>query len=408
MCVLWNPNTRLSARIARGRVPRKTLKILASASCAKSSTLIRITPNFMPISNDAFASPAESFFSPLENTKPYLKLAFEGEPGSGKSQTAAYVAIGLHKHLKSTKPIVIFDTEKAAKFLKDLFLEAGIKAVVKESHSLADLKKAMDLCAGGFSDILVLDSITHIWLNFQEAYKKKLNRTKFRLNDWGVIKSDWSANMSIPLVQLPLHMIVTGRVSDRMEEEEVDGEQKLTKVGVKMQTEKNTAYEFDMIVLMERHELIKGPKREVWRQGTVLKGRGGLMDGLVIKNPTYKDFAKAIESTLANGVSRETEETSAETLITSEDEKRTYIRRREIALEKVQNILDVTWPGKGNEDKQNKLLACNHAFGTGEGKISSWEEMKGMNPSILEAGFDKLQEFIKEKTHAGNNEERQP
>lgn len=338
--------------------------------------------------DDAFASAADDFFSPLENTKPYLKLAFEGEPGSGKSQTAALVAIGLHKRLGSKKPIVIFDTEKAAKFLIPLFKDAGIQAVVKESHSLADLKKAMDMCAKGYSDILLLDSITHIWMDFQEAYKRKLNRTKFRLNDWGQIKSDWNANMSIPLVHLPIHMIVTGRISDRMEEEEVDGEQKLTKVGVKMQTEKNTAYEFDMIALMERHEVLTKNKREVWRQATILKGRGGLMDGLVIKNPTYKDFEKAIDTVLANGVERTTTEQDAADVIRTEDNKREWIKRKEIALEKIEAYFTKVWPGSSGEVKATRVKASEFAFGT-----SSWTAVTALTPEVLEDGYAKLHEF---------------
>ena len=58
----------------------------------------------------------EDFFTAIGNTKPYFKAAFEGEPGTGKSWTAALVAIGLHKKINSKKPIVLIDTEKASKF----------------------------------------------------------------------------------------------------------------------------------------------------------------------------------------------------------------------------------------------------------------------------------------------------
>lgn len=128
----------------------------------------------------------DSFFTDIGNTKPYFKAAFEGDPGTGKSWTSALVAIGIHKMIKSTKPIVIIDTEKASKFLVDLFAEHGIKAMVRESQSLADFVKAIDLCSKGFSDIIIVDSITHLWMNFQEAYKRKLNRQTFQIQDWNV------------------------------------------------------------------------------------------------------------------------------------------------------------------------------------------------------------------------------
>ncbi len=86
-------------------------------------------------------------------------------------------------------------------------------------------------------------------------------------------------------------------------------------------------------------------------------------------------------------------------MIQTEDDKRAYLKRRDVALEKIENALNTAWPGTKAEEKQNKLLAANFAFGTGDSKISSWTEMSGMNPKILEDGFEKLQAFIKEKTH---------
>lgn len=82
------------------------------------------------------SSTEENFFSAIGNTKPYFKAAFEGEPGTGKSWTAALVAIGLHKKINSKKPIVLIDTEKAAKFLIPLFKEHGIEAMVPQSTCL--------------------------------------------------------------------------------------------------------------------------------------------------------------------------------------------------------------------------------------------------------------------------------
>jgi hypothetical protein len=72
-----------------------------------------------------------NFFMEVANTKPYFKAAFEGFAGSGKTYTTALVAIGLHQKIKSKKPVVMFDSEKAAKFLKRVFNEAGIELLVR-------------------------------------------------------------------------------------------------------------------------------------------------------------------------------------------------------------------------------------------------------------------------------------
>lgn len=339
--------------------------------------------------------PEDTFFAPIGNTKPFFKAAFEGEPGTGKSWSAALVAIGLHKKLKSTKPVVLIDTEKAAKFLVPLFEEHGIQAMVRETHSLADLVTAMKLCSEGYSDIMVIDSITHIWMDFQEAYKRKLNRQTFQIQDWMAIKSDWNRNFSIPLVQSPLHIIATGRVSDRMEQEvDEDGRKEFTKTGVKMQAEKNAAYEFDVLVLMERHEEITRKKREVWRQATILKGRGNLLDGKVFKNPTYEDFAPAIDAVIKDPAAARfnVAERDAGELIRTEEDKRKYVLERKRWLEEIENYLVSIWPSTGAADRKNKVDALEYAFGT-----RSWSAIETMRPDILEEGFASVQEFAKQK-----------
>lgn len=337
----------------------------------------------------------ENFFTAIGNTKPYFKAAFEGEPGTGKSWSAALVAIGLHKKIGSKKPIVLIDTEKAAKFLVPLFQEHGIEAMVRETHSLADLVTAMKLCSEGYSDVMVIDSITHLWMDFQEAYKRKLNRQNFQIQDWMAIKSDWNRNFSIPLVQSPLHIIATGRVSDRMEQEvDEDGRKEFTKTGVKMQAEKNAAYEFDVLVLMERHELITRAKREVWRQATVLKGRGNLLDGKVFKNPTYEDFAPAIEAVIKDPAAARfspTERDAGE-LIRTEEDKRKWVLERKRWLEEIEGYLVSVWPSTGAAEKKNKTDALEYAFQT-----RSWSAIEAMRPDVLEDGYARIQEFVQNK-----------
>jgi KaiC/GvpD/RAD55 family RecA-like ATPase len=335
---------------------------------------------------------ADDFFVPIGNTKPYFKVALEGDPGTGKSHTAAQLAAGLHRKIKSKKPIAIIDTEKASKFLIPIFEKDGIEVIVRETQSLADFVTAVKKCEEeGLADILIVDSITHLWMNFQEAYKRKLNRQTFQIQDWMAIKADWNKNFANLIVNSKIHIIATGRISDRMEQEvDEDGRKEFTKTGVKMQAEKNAAYEFDMLILMERHEIIQRKKREVWRQAVVLKGRGNLLDGAVFKNPTYEDFAPAIDAVIKDPVTARfnVAEADAGALIRTEEDKRNWVQAKKRWLEEIEGYLVQVKPGQDMASKKFKVDAIEYAFGT-----RSWTAIEGMSPDALEFGFGKIQEF---------------
>jgi len=247
----------------------------------------------------------DGFFADLENTKPYLKAAFEGFPGTGKTYTAAMVAIGLYKLIGSTKPVVIFDTEKAAKFLLPFFAEKGIPVKQKESRSLADLKETMKRCRDGFSDILLIDSSTHVWENFVEAYRRNKNKTRLSFEDWGVIKPQWRQEFSDPFVRDPYHTIMTGRVGYEYDDEKDEsGKRQIVKSGIKMKMEGDTAYEPDLLVMMDRTENLLGEKKEIYREATIVKDRSTIIDGKTFRNPSFKDFLPALERMMSNPVTR--------------------------------------------------------------------------------------------------------
>ena len=241
----------------------------------------------------------DEFFSELGNTKPFFKAGLEGFAGSGKSYTSAEIAIGLHKRIKSKKPVVWFDTERASKFLKPTFDKAKIKVLVKESRSMADLKETMERCRQGLTDVMIIDSISHVWENFLQAYKrKKGNRTFISFEDWGIIKPTWKLEFSDPFVNDPYHIIMCGRAGFEYEEEFNEEKQKreLHKSGIKMRAETETAYEPDILVLMERVEnVLDRKKREIYREATVVKSRDPQLDGKVFRNPTFEDFQSAID-----------------------------------------------------------------------------------------------------------------
>ncbi len=338
----------------------------------------------------------DNFFTPVANTKPYFKAAFEGFAGSGKTYTSALIAIGLYKRIGSKKPIVIFDTEKAAKFLKPIFAKEDIEVLVRESRSLADLKETMTRMRQGASDLLIIDSISHVWEDFLKAYAEKVRRTRLEFQDWGVIKPTWKSEFSDPFVRDPYHVIMTGRAGYEYENEinKETGKREIYKSGVKMKVEGETAYEPDLLVLMERiQEMDGGTIAKVYRQGVVIKDRSTVLDGKVFQNPAYEQFAPAIELMLESPTELETAaERDAGLLFRTEEEKYEWKQRRKVMLEEIENYLVQVKPGQDAQSKKFKIDAVEYAFGT-----RSWTAVEQMSPDALEQGFARMQEFVRKE-----------
>jgi hypothetical protein len=355
----------------------------------------------------ATAPAPDTFFSDLSNTKPYLKGAFEGFAGSGKSYTMAALAIGLHQRIKSTKPIVAIDTEKALQWLAPLFADAGIRVLRRETRSMADLAEAMRRCREGMSDILLIDSISHIWEDVLASYMKKRGRTRLQFEDWGIIKPTWRREFSEPFVQDPYHCLMCGRAGYEYEDEKVTDEhgkvrREIFKSGVKMKVEGETAYEPDFLVLMERYENLLGDTKEVYREATVIKDRSTRIDGKTFRNPTYADFSPAIEILLANASWKRSESTDSGGLFESEEDRKAYAIEHTILLEKIEAEMTAAWPGQKAEEKKAKVEALAKHFGT-----RSWTEVtKKRNPELaagLQALCDSLRVVVVPELDVGED-----
>jgi len=339
------------------------------------------------------ATPAQdTFFTGLDNTKPYFKCALEGFAGCGKTYTAAMLAIGLHKRIGSKLPIVIFDTEEAAKFLKPFFAEAGIQVLLRSSRSMADLKETMERMRNHpISNILIIDSISHVWEEFLKAYMEKKNRTRLEFQDWGQIKPTWKTEFSNHFVRDPYHVIMTGRAGYEYETEKnaETGKREIFKSGVKMKVEGETAYEPDVLVLMERFEdVLEAGKIETYRSAKIIKDRSTLIDGKIFKNPKYEDFAPAIDRMLESPVVRDLnmiQEGDTALLFKNEEDNYTWRRERDKAVEDLNGLLDRIAPGSGKAEKQLKSDLLMFAFGT-----ASDTAIAEMKPDVIRTGYKKI------------------
>lgn len=337
-------------------------------------------------------------FKKLENNRPFLKLALEGFAGDGKTFTASQIGIGVHKLIKSGKPIALFDTEKAFKALKWKFDAEGIQTVVNdEERSLEALNQAIAWCESGNADVLIIDSITHVWeeflrayLNRPDKYGKETKRTRLEFQDWGVLKPTWKEKFSTPFVMAKCHIIFTGRAGYEYTDErnEETGKREIFKSGIKMKAETETAFEPDILVLMQKVQDLISEEKSVHRVAMVVKDRTTQIDGKVFKNPTFEDFYPAIK-VLLDGTLREVHGSNIpDTFAEFENKYSEVAKDREVLLAEVSGCFELMGLGAGAKDKQTKAWTLNQVY-----KVNSLEALGKKNNTTIREGLVIIKDF---------------
>jgi hypothetical protein len=339
-------------------------------------------------------------FKKLENNRPFLKLALEGFAGDGKSFTASQIGIGVHKLIASQKPIALFDTEKAFKALEWKFKEEGIETVIEDQErSLEALSQAIKWCEDGNADILIIDSITHVWEEFLRAYLnrpdkhgKEIRRTRLEFQDWGVLKPTWKEKFSTPFVQAKCHIIFTGRAGyEYSDERNEDGKREIFKSGIKMKAETETAFEPDILVLMQKQVDLLSEKKSVWREAMVVKDRTTKIDGMVFKNPTFENFYPAIK-VLLDGTLREVHGSQIpDTFEEFENKYSEFAKEREISIAEIEGCFALMGLGTGAKDKQIKVWTLDKVFG-----VKSIEALGKKNATTVKEGLQVVKQYAHE------------
>lgn len=344
-----------------------------------------------------------SILRPATNQTAYLKGGLLGFAGSGKTHTAALIALGLVQQTGDKRPVAFFDTETGSDYLIPRFKEAGVELLVAKTRSFADLLTFMQEAEGQCS-VAIIDSISHVWTELLEAYTKRLNRRNGLLfQDWGPIKTEWRGFTDLYL-NTKLHVLLCGRAGYEYDFETNEGGKKeLIKTGTKMKAETEMGYEPSLLLEMERvgmdaNRLVEG-KRSGWvHRCYVLKDRSDKMNGAVLDNPTYESFAPAIGFLNLGGehVGIDTERNS-EGLFDSPESLSERKREVLVLLELIPD--EFVERGLGGTSKQAKELqvkAFKTCFGT-----SSWTAISAMRLEDIRDGHKKLKDYLDRELQKG-------
>lgn len=332
----------------------------------------------------------------------FVKAGFGGFAGAGKSRTASEFVIGAYKDLGYTKPVLIIDNEKGSRFLIPAFRQAGIKAMLKDTTSLADVLTALDILKAGEIEFLLIDSLTKVWYRYVREYLEKNRKQFMELQDWGKLLPKWQETFSDAFVSAHGSIVFTGRGGFTYEKEEDTRDDsgrvkkgQFVKSGVKMKLAGETPFEPDLNVWMEQHQEIDGDgKLKVWREAQVMKDRSGLIDGKAFVNPTYADFAPFVRYLVDVPEGAVAGESSDRNLAPGENYESFHRKeKKEIALEEIAEELNVMHPGATDAAKTARKDELQRVFGT-----RSWKAVEAKPFNDIMAGRDQI--WIKSRGHA--------
>ena len=326
-----------------------------------------------------------NLLKPAEITLAYFKCGIFGFQGSGKTYTAALIAKGICEITKN-KNVAFFDTETGSDFLVPYFKKAKIQVFQVKRRDFTSLLETIKECEESKVNVLIIDSITHVWRDLCDAYDKKLNRKgRLQFQDWATLKGEWKIYTDA-FVNSPLHCIVCGRAGYEYDYDyNEDGSKDLIKTGTKMKAEGEFGFEPSLVVEMERIsknrdevEKIKDnrAKKQAFQpkigsqwihRAHILKDRSDTLNGQSFDYPTFEDFKPHFDFLNIGG-----EHLGVETDKTSEDRfdiegrpdwKKQQIQK-EIALEEIQATMTNLWPSTKADDKKNKADFLEAVFGT--------------------------------------------
>jgi len=354
----------------------------------------------------------------IKDAPGYLKATFQGPQGSGKTFTAAKLLCFAHKHFGSKRPVAFFDTEGGSDYVVPLIKDyTGLDPLRIKTRSFAELLEAVRECQAGAADFLLVDSITHVWRELNDAYLRKINegrqyqKSRLTIEDIMQVKNQWQPWLDA-FSNSKVHMIVCGREGNEWgnQENEETGRLELVQVGKKMKVEAEFGYEASLQVAMHSEQrmakLVKKKKqgnkaaeveklpRTIVNVATIIKDRFDVMNGSVIEYPDGEHFMPFLQRLNPAAFAPVDNAVKSDNIIQEADSTGSLAyekRQKAIACEEIQGECLRVWPGATAKEKLMKAAIIHEVFGT-----RSWTAVESMDSPTLKVGLEKMRQILKD------------
>lgn len=351
-----------------------------------------------------------------QQTKPQIvpiKIGWFGGQGSGKTTSAAMLALALSKEHHGGAPVFVTDTEPGWQFLRPMFALEGVELIQRTVPTfkamLNDIREAEKVGACVWAG----DSLTIIWQELMQSFKAK-NNGRIPINVWGDIKALW-AEYTTAFLNSPMHGFALGRLGNVMEEIEDErnaGETKLVKTGTQFKAGGSESFGYEPHLLLELSLERKAKKKAGARMEgegrmvhrvDVLKDRTWALNGKVIRWSDKPKYEKGGYRTVYDSIKPHfdgVQLTLSPVQIQSGDSSASLIadtgssvyherrQRRDILVAEFNAAIELLWGGQAKNDKHMRLKVFEHIFG-----FRTKEAAEAAKLEVIERGVRIMQAF---------------
>ena len=200
-----------------------------------------------------------------------LRLAISGLPGSGKT----WSSLSIGSHLSDGGPIAVIDTERGSASLYANRFTFDVLELAQ--HSAADYVRAIELAASSGYGVIVIDSLSHAWIDSLEKVDQVVERGGGNsFTAWRKV-SPAHNKLVDAILSCPAHVIATMRSKiDYAIQDGDKGKKEIKKLGLAPVQRSGVEYEFTMVgdIDLDHRMLISKSRADVIPVGEVIDQPG--------------------------------------------------------------------------------------------------------------------------------------
>lgn len=365
---------------------------------------------------------ATSNLKPFERPVVPIKLGWYGPQGSGKTTSAALLALALSKEVYGGAPVFVTDTEPGWQFLRPIFAIEGVELIQRTEPTFKAMTQNMREAQKEGACVWNIDTLTIIWSELMQSFKKR-NGGYIPIEKWGDIREMWNRDYVSFFLNTTMCTQALGRlgnVTDEIQDENNPEKTKLVKMGTRFKAGGSEDFGYEPHLLLEvsteRKARVKAGSRlegegRIVHRVDVLKDRTWALNGKVIRwsdKPGYQKggYRQVWESIkphweavqLTAHVQIKTEASSQELITVDGDSGyRQRIKRLTIVLEELKGGMYAIWDGETAKAKEMRRV-----YGETLYQTLSWTAVEDKPLAELETCL-KVHQMFREQTRDGHD-----